>query len=171
MPPCTTRRWTKSHGPAHKRAALCSTSRRRKRQLTKHVAHLPSSSRLLYLPSMISSMTRKQKAREYLPLSKPIANEPRQCGCGLLQYLQGQVSSGLYPTTGGDYLETIFTHRDMFRAYPQGHQECVLGFHDLARAIERREWRTDRDSDAEAVAAFRNEAWIIANATTFLVTP
>ena len=138
---------------------------------TKHVPRPPSSSRLPYLPSMISSSTLNPKGRESPLSSKPTASAPRLCGCGLLQYTQEQVASDRFPTTGGDYLDTLFTHRDMYRAFPQGHQECVIALNDLARSIELRAWRADRDSDYEAVAAFRNEAWLIANASTFLVIP
>jgi hypothetical protein len=63
-----------------------------------------------------------------------------------------------YSTTGGDYLETLFTHREIFSAYPHAHLHCARALSDIATAIERREWRCDRDDDYEAVAAFRHEA-------------
>ncbi|KAI0919053.1 hypothetical protein AcW1_003471 [Taiwanofungus camphoratus] len=91
-------------------------------------------------------------------------SEPPPCGCALLQAIRGQVCAGLYPTTGGEYLEAIFTHREVFCAFPQGHRTCALGFSDLAMDLEQRAARSDRDGDAEAVAAFRHEAWVIANA-------
>ncbi|PSR72732.1 hypothetical protein PHLCEN_2v11427 [Hermanssonia centrifuga] len=99
--------------------------------------------------------------------SRPIVNVPAPSGCALLRQILEQLSSDRFPTTGGDYLETIFTHREVFRAFPQGHRECAVSFSDLANYLERREWRADRDSDAEAVAAFRHEAWVIANATAW----
>jgi len=83
-------------------------------------------------------------------------------GCAYLQALQTQLDQ--YPTTGGDYLEAIFTHREAFYSHPPGHRFCARGFSDLACAVEKRAWRADRDADAEAVVAFRHEAWVIAAA-------
>ncbi|CAL1711409.1 unnamed protein product [Somion occarium] len=92
----------------------------------------------------------------YPPFQAPSA-------CSLLQYTQRQLQTGRFSTTGGDYLETIFTHREAFYAYPQGHQGCAIGFSDLASLLEAREWRADRDSDSEAAAAFKHEAVMIAH--------
>ncbi len=82
-------------------------------------------------------------------------------GCAYLQVLQSQVDR--YQTTGGEFLEAIFTHREIVAAHPLAHQECARAFTDLAYALEHRAWRADRDADTEAVSAFRNEAWIIAS--------
>ena len=68
-----------------------------------------------------------------------------------------------YPTTGGDYLDAVFTHRELFLAHPEGHRECARLYNDIAYAMEQRAWRADRDADTEAVAAFRHEAWMIAS--------
>ena len=87
-------------------------------------------------------------------------NGDKQDGCTYLQAVRAQLDS--YQTTGGEYLEAIFTHRAVFNAYPPGHKSCAKGFSDIACALERRAWRADRDSDAEAVVAFRYEAWKIA---------
>ncbi|KZT05338.1 uncharacterized protein LAESUDRAFT_655924 [Laetiporus sulphureus 93-53] len=89
------------------------------------------------------------------------AGMPPSSGCALLQALRGQVQAGQYPTTGGEYLEAIFTHREAVAAFPQGHHNCAVGFSDLAMELERRGMRPDREGDAEAVAAFRHEAWVI----------
>lgn len=67
-----------------------------------------------------------------------------------------------YPTTGGEYLEAIFTHREILSSYPMAHHECARGFSDIAYTLEQRAWRADREADTEAVAAFRHEAWSIA---------
>ncbi|KAK1224603.1 hypothetical protein PQX77_012498 [Marasmius sp. AFHP31] len=83
-------------------------------------------------------------------------------GCAYLKILQGQIALDGYPTTGGDYLEAIFTHREIFTSFPPSHQECARAFSDIAFELERRAWRADRDADTEAVAAFRHEAWMIA---------
>ncbi|KAH9920904.1 uncharacterized protein B0H18DRAFT_1086260 [Fomitopsis serialis] len=91
------------------------------------------------------------------------ADEPPPCGCALLQWLRSQLQAGQYATTGGDYLEIIFTHREAFHAFPDGHRTCAIGFSDIAMDIERRETRPDRESDPEAAAAFRHEAWVIAS--------
>jgi hypothetical protein len=83
-------------------------------------------------------------------------------GCAYLQALQLQLDH--YPTTGGEYLEAIFTHREAFYSHPPAHRSCARGFSDIAGAMEKRVWRADRDSDAEAVVAFRYEARVIAAA-------
>ncbi|KAI0343702.1 hypothetical protein BDW22DRAFT_1344657 [Trametopsis cervina] len=77
--------------------------------------------------------------------------------------IQEQLSSGLYPTTGGAYLELIFIHREILYACPQLHRDCAMGFCDLAQFLEHRDWRADREGDAEAVAAFRHEAGLVAH--------
>ncbi|KAF9262576.1 hypothetical protein L218DRAFT_945127 [Marasmius fiardii PR-910] len=83
-------------------------------------------------------------------------------GCSYLKVLQEQIVIDGYPTTGGDYLEAIFTHREMFASYPGSHRDCPRAFSDIAFLLERRAWRADRDADTEAVVAFRQEAWMIA---------
>jgi len=65
-------------------------------------------------------------------------------------------------TSCGEYLELIFIHREAFAALPSAHVGCSAGFSALARALELRAWRADRDADTEAVAAFRHEAWMVA---------
>lgn len=77
--------------------------------------------------------------------------------------MRAQLTSDRFPTTGGEYLEAIFTHREVFSAFPQGHRECAIAFSSLASSLESRDWRADREGDAEAVAAFRHEAWALAN--------
>ncbi|KAF9012536.1 hypothetical protein BDQ17DRAFT_1419910 [Cyathus striatus] len=81
-------------------------------------------------------------------------------GCAYLQTVRAYMEN--YPTTGGEYLETIFTHREIQTAYPAAHVYCSRGFSDLAYMMEKRAWRADRDADTEAVTAFRHEAWMIA---------
>jgi hypothetical protein len=81
-------------------------------------------------------------------------------GCAYLQAIRSQLDG--YQTTGGEYLEAIFTHREILSAYPAAHHLCARGFSDMAYALEQRAWRADRDADTEAVAAFRYEAWNIA---------
>ena len=95
------------------------------------------------------------------PKPRPTASAPT--GCELLQAIRAQLTSDRFPTTGGEYLEAIFTHREVFHAFPPGHRDCAVGFSDLASCLEKRSWRADRDADYEAVAAFRHEAWVIAN--------
>ncbi|KAF8633279.1 hypothetical protein AX17_004454 [Amanita inopinata Kibby_2008] len=85
-------------------------------------------------------------------------------GCAYLQSIQAQLDS--YATTGGGYLEAIFTHREILAAYPAAHQHCSRAFSDIAYALEQRAWRADREADSEAVAAFRHEAWVIAASRT-----
>ena len=81
-------------------------------------------------------------------------------GCPLLLSIHYHIEA--YPTTGGAYLDTIFTHRALLHASPRGHEGCARAFSDLARKIDDREWRADRESDQEAVAAFLNEAMTVA---------
>ncbi|KAJ3748607.1 hypothetical protein DFH05DRAFT_578750 [Lentinula detonsa] len=85
-------------------------------------------------------------------------------GCAYLQAIQSQLDT--YPTTGGEYLEAIFTHREIFSSYPKAHQDCARGFSDIAYMLEKRAWRADRDADVEAVTSFRHEAWHIAATMT-----
>ena len=113
------------------------------------------------------------------------ATSPPEQGCAYLQAVSAQIRAGAYATTAGDsYLETIFTHREALFAYPPGHRACAVGFSSLARDLEARSWaarrhseegaqeaewhgypavRPDWEGDDEAVAAFRHEAWVIAN--------
>ncbi|KAJ6589894.1 hypothetical protein DFH09DRAFT_1245174 [Mycena vulgaris] len=88
-------------------------------------------------------------------------SEPSYQGCAYLQSIQSQLDS--FPTTGGEYIESIFTHRQIFFAYPGGHRCCARGFSDLACSLQRREWRADREADMEAVTAFHYEAEFIAS--------
>ena len=82
-------------------------------------------------------------------------------GCAYLQAIRTQLED--YPTTGGEYLDVILTHREILHAYPAVHYECARGFSNLAYLLEKRAWRSDRDADTEAVTAFRHEAWVIAS--------
>jgi len=91
--------------------------------------------------------------------------------CGLLESLTRSYdpdsdsdSDGVdgLQTSCGEYLELIFIHREAFAALPSAHVGCSAGFSALARALELRAWRADRDADSEAVAAFRHEAWMVA---------
>lgn len=84
--------------------------------------------------------------------------------CGLLEALTrcyDPDAEGVQ-TSCGEYLELIFIHREAFAARPAAHAGCSAAFSALARALELRAWRADRDADTEAVAAFRHEAWMVA---------
>ncbi|KAJ7287167.1 hypothetical protein C8J57DRAFT_578510 [Mycena rebaudengoi] len=87
--------------------------------------------------------------------------EPAYQGCAYLQCIQSQLHN--YPTTGGEYIESIFTHRQNFFAFPGGHRCCARAFSDIACALQLRDWRADRDADMEAVTAFNFEALLIAS--------
>ncbi|KAF9047414.1 hypothetical protein BJ165DRAFT_1100687 [Panaeolus papilionaceus] len=80
-------------------------------------------------------------------------------GCGYLQAIRGQIEE--YQTTGGEYLDSIFTHREIMSSYPSAHQKCSRAFTEISSVLEKRAWRADREADTEAVAAFRHEAWVI----------
>ena len=92
-------------------------------------------------------------------------------GCAYLQMLRSQIDESL--TSGGEYVEAIFTHREIFSAQPAVHRDCAKGFTDIAAVLEKRAWKADWESnpdaqgmlmsETEAVSAFRYEAWVIAN--------
>ena len=84
-------------------------------------------------------------------------------GCAYLQAIQQQLHEQGFPTTCGEYLDTIFTHREILFSYPAMHVHCARALSDLAYTMEKRAWRADREADSEAVAAFRHEAWVIAS--------
>jgi len=65
-------------------------------------------------------------------------------------------------TTCGEYLDLILIHRELFAAHPPAHVGCSAAFTALARSLELRAWRADRDADTEAIVAFRHEAWMVA---------
>ncbi|KAG1738201.1 hypothetical protein EDB19DRAFT_1895683 [Suillus lakei] len=69
-------------------------------------------------------------------------------------------ASSHFRTTGGEYLDTILTHRALLSAFPPAHRGCAIALQEIARALEVRAWRADRESDAEAVATLRQEAFL-----------
>jgi hypothetical protein len=97
------------------------------------------------------------------PPSPPAAAAPVQ-PCALLAALTRSYDPDAdeLQTSCGEYLELIFIHREAFAARPAAHAGCSAAFSALARALELRAWRADRDADTEAVAAFRHEAWMVA---------
>ncbi|KAH7921019.1 hypothetical protein BV22DRAFT_1132621 [Leucogyrophana mollusca] len=112
-----------------------------------------------------------------LPTSSIITTPTSPPACAFLQSILASLaptSPALFPsphpyppaeplqTTGGAYLETILTHRALLGAFPPGHKGCAVALSEIARALEVRAWRADRDSDAEAVVAFRYEAHVAA---------
>lgn len=109
-----------------------------------------------------------------MPSSSTLASQGEgPFGCAYLQTIRSQIdqsdsavlAAGGFPTTGGEYVEAIFTHREIFSAHPVAHRDCARGFSDIAGLLEKRAWRADREADTEAVGAFRYEAWVIANST------
>ncbi|KAG2362448.1 hypothetical protein BDR07DRAFT_1031595 [Suillus spraguei] len=58
-------------------------------------------------------------------------------------------ASSHFRTTGGEYLDTILTHRALLSAFPPAHRGCAMALQEIARAVEMRAWRADRESDAE----------------------
>lgn len=163
--------------PLRRRTPACPTAHPTPRTpRTKHVLRPRSSSRRPYLPLTTLTCSSRPKpppsrakparsasAPVASPASSPSGDAAAPRGCGLLQAIRAQLTSDRFPTTGGEYLEAIFTHREVVNAFPPGHRDCAVGFTELASCIEKRAWRADRDSDYEAVAAFRNEAWVLAH--------
>ncbi|KAK7472400.1 hypothetical protein VKT23_000515 [Stygiomarasmius scandens] len=108
------------------------------------------------------SDTTSQSSRNDNISSRPTETPATQYhGCAYLKAIQSQMDS--YQTTNGDYLEAIFTHREILCSFPPAHTECARAFSDIAFGLEHRAWRADREADTEAVVAFRHEAWMIAN--------
>ncbi|KAK2463112.1 hypothetical protein APHAL10511_004767 [Amanita phalloides] len=93
--------------------------------------------------------------------SEPAGSTDEDYGCAYLQSIKSRLD--LFTTTGGGYLEAIFTHREICGAYPAGHTQCPRALSDIACALEQRAWRADREADGEAISTFRQEAWFIAN--------
>ncbi|KAJ6491832.1 hypothetical protein C8R47DRAFT_442632 [Mycena vitilis] len=98
---------------------------------------------------------------ETLSLTLKSLSEPPYQGCAYLQAIQSQLEN--FHTTGGEYIESIFTHRQIFFAFPGGHRCCARAFSDLACSLQQRDWRADRESDMEAATAFHYEAQFIAS--------
>ncbi|KAJ7686539.1 hypothetical protein B0H17DRAFT_714067 [Mycena rosella] len=96
-----------------------------------------------------------------LPSSESRPDPPEPQGCALLQSIHSRLES--FGTTGGEYIECIFAHRQIFFAFPGGHRCCARAFSDLACELQRREWRADREADLEAASAFCYEAEFIAS--------
>ncbi|KAG9312207.1 hypothetical protein JVU11DRAFT_7505 [Chiua virens] len=72
-------------------------------------------------------------------------------------------AANAFQTTNGAYLDTLLLHRSLLAAFPPAHKGCPATLLEIARAIEVRAWQADRDSDAEAVAALRQEAYIVSH--------
>lgn len=66
-----------------------------------------------------------------------------------------------FQTTDGAYVDTILIHRSLQNAFPPGHRGCAVALQEIARALELRAWQAGRDSDADAVAALRQEAFLM----------
>ncbi|KAF4621462.1 hypothetical protein D9613_000883 [Agrocybe pediades] len=94
---------------------------------------------------------------------------PHWYGCAYLQVIQSQLDN--CQTTCGEYLDVIFTHREILYSYPGAHTECARAFTDMAYAFEKRAWRSDREADVEAVTSFRHEAWVIASSLAPVQSP
>lgn len=71
------------------------------------------------------------------------------------------VASTCFQTTDGAYVDTILIHRSLQNAFPPGHRGCAVALQEIARALELRSWQAGRDSDADAVAALRQEAFLM----------
>lgn len=111
---------------------------------------------------MLENSSQTDVASDHSKSSSPSSNDDSS-GCAYIQAVRRQFDN--FTTTGGEYLEAIFTHREIFSAYPEAHRQCARGFSDMAYMLERRAWRADRDADLEAITAFRHEAWAIAAAS------
>ena len=91
----------------------------------------------------------------------PCSTNDESSGCAFLRAIRSQLDT--YVTTGGAFLETIHAHREVFAVYPSWHikHQCADGFRELARALEQKPWAADPTADAEAVNAFKYEAYLI----------
>ncbi|KAJ7647737.1 hypothetical protein FB45DRAFT_207559 [Roridomyces roridus] len=95
------------------------------------------------------------------PAHPNVAESSPYQGCAYLQHMQSRLET--FPTTGGEYIESIFTHRQIFFAFPGGHRSCARAYSDLACYLQHRERRADREADQEAATAFNYEAEFIAS--------
>jgi hypothetical protein len=96
-----------------------------------------------------------------LDSSRSVSTSAVTFGCAYLHSIQAQLEC--FSTTGGKYLEAIFTHRAVFHADLPAHRFCATGFSDIAQVLATCPGRSDRHCDVDAVAAFRYEAWVIAS--------
>ncbi|KAG8220427.1 hypothetical protein J3R82DRAFT_3119 [Butyriboletus roseoflavus] len=128
--------------------------------------------------SSSKSSSSDQPHTDSLPTSSTIARHSQLPACHFLQSILASLapespvlSPSPYPypaanafqTTNGVYLDTLLLHRSLLAAFPPAHKGCAAALHEIARAIEVRAWQADRDSDAEAVATLRQEAYIVAH--------
>ncbi|KIK97965.1 hypothetical protein PAXRUDRAFT_135174 [Paxillus rubicundulus Ve08.2h10] len=111
---------------------------------TMSVAVLPSSLPAChFLQSILASLAPESPVLSPSPYPYPVASP--------------------FQTTNGAYLDTILLHRSLLSAFPPAHKGCAATLQEIARALETRTWRADRDSDAEAVVALRQEACLTVN--------
>ncbi|TDL17585.1 hypothetical protein BD410DRAFT_843510 [Rickenella mellea] len=83
-----------------------------------------------------------------------------QHGCALLQSLHAHLP--LTPAKSSSlFLESIFTHRESFVAFPAGHRGCAAAFTELAFILERRAQETGSDGDLDTAIALHGEAWLV----------
>ena len=127
----------------------------------------PITSRLPTPPTTKTPQTQKKKKNQSGTTASSSSSDapPTPAPCALLEALTRSYDPDAaeeLQTSCGEYLELIFIHREAFAARPSAHAGCSAGFSALARALELRAWRADRDADTEAVAAFRHEAWMVA---------
>lgn len=128
--------------------------------------------------SSSKSSSSDQPHTDSQPTSSTIAHPSQLPACHFLQSILASLapespvlSPSPYPypaanafqTTNDVYLDTLLLHRGLLGAFPPAHKGCAVALHEIARAIEVRAWQADRDSDAEAVAALRQEAYIVAH--------
>jgi hypothetical protein len=82
-------------------------------------------------------------------------------GCPYLQAIRGQLAAGIAGGTSGEYLDTIFTHRELLLANPSAHMGCAEEFERLASCLEARprwSWQSHQArADGEAARAYREE--------------
>ncbi|KAF9446527.1 hypothetical protein P691DRAFT_794417 [Macrolepiota fuliginosa MF-IS2] len=83
------------------------------------------------------------------------------CGCAYLQAIREQFDNS--PTTNVEYLDAIFTHREILNSFPVAHRDCARAFTDLAYLMEQGAWGAGKQVNTDAVTAFRHEAWMIAS--------
>jgi len=126
--------------------------------------------------SSSNSSSSDQPHTDSLPISFAIGYPSQLPACHFLQSILAALvpespvlspspypypAAGAFQTTNGVYLDTLLLHRSLLAAFPPAHKGCAPVLHEIARAIEVRAWQADRDSDAEAAAALRHEAYII----------
>src|SRR5258708_8558221 len=88
---------------------------------------------------------------EQLPSGESLMQKEPPCGCAYLRAIRHQLEWGTFPSTGGEYLDTIFIRREILVSQPAAHQDCALAFRDLAGILHKRPPSPNRAPHSQAL--------------------